>query len=352
MKRVKLISLEVLQFKSLSHFNKYLMNRGVFKPLVADWNASGKTTTLSALTHLLLGGIDVNGNRTNSIEPITAEMSMDINGEVWRIQNIQNKTWLWKSKNQEYNTYKKGLEEVLGIKKQHLRLMCLPDYFISLSGATQREEFIGLLENSPFVHKNLNKKYDIISILKEHGSIINYKKTLKDRLKVIEGNFEFLTMLESYSVNIDYSFELKHTARDVARQIREIEQEQWEKAKINIIKELNTVISIENALLALFNKEVEKMSEISCLGWLVHIVQDEKTGQESLKITCRGVEYKNLNQAKKMQIACQFSVLFQNLMEVELPLFIDNFERIDEGNAELIEDITKNHQVFVTKVLY
>lgn len=351
MKTVELFGLEVFQFKSLSYMNRYLNDCGVFAPIVEGWNASGKTTTLSALTHLLLGGIDVNGNRTNSIEPITATLHLYVNGESWFIQNTQSKTWIWKSANQEYNAYKKGLEEVLGVKKQHLRLLCLPDYFINLSGATQREEFIALLENSPFVHKNLSKKFDIASILNEHGSIINYKKTLKDRLKALESNFEFLTMLESYSVNIDYSFELKHTARDVARQIREIEQEHWEKAKINVINELNTVISIENALIGLFNKEVEKMSEISCLGWLVHIVQDEKTGQESLKITHNGVEYKHLNQAKKMQIACQFSVLFQNLMEVKMPLFIDNFERIDEGNAELIEDITKDRQVFVTRVL-
>ncbi|ENY68999.1 Hypothetical protein MBVG_6780 [Mycoplasmopsis bovigenitalium 51080] len=351
MKTVQLVALEVFQFKSLAYLDKYLFDCGVFSPIVEGWNASGKTTTLSALTHLLLGGIDVNGNRTNSIEPITAKLHLSVNGESWYIHNAQSKTWLWNSANRSYETYKSGLEGVLGIKKPHLRLMCLPDYFINLSRAAQREEFIELLENSPFVLKNLDKKFDIESILKEHGSIINYKKTLKDRLKALESNFEFLTMLESYSVNIDYSFELKHTARDVARQIRDIEQEHWEKAKINVIKELNTVISIENALIALFNKEVEKMSEISCLGWQVHIVQDKKTGQESLKITHNGVEYKHLNQAKKMQIACQFSVLFQNLMEVKLPLFIDNFERIDEGNAELIEDITKDRQVFVTRVL-
>ncbi|MCS4536770.1 AAA family ATPase [Mycoplasma sp. CSL7475-4] len=352
MKEIKIMALVVEKFNAIVQNQFKTLTSSIQRPFATGPNASGKSTKLSAITYLFNNTKTMKGVR-NAKDPKTelfALFDVFVNGTKNEFTiSYQNGGWQSIHNNGPVGAlkpseYKKFMNLIYNDFWEFWELLSIPDYFTTLAGSEQRTTFINFM-----LKANVAKFIapELFNVLTDGKTPDEMKKELRVQKREFLDNMNS-TWLFDLRDRLDNTQELQDAVDLVVNKyIKEYSEGSVEIMELD--KKLTAIANLENAIVRAFIALVK--NKFAGSDFTIELV-DGRDGNDSMviKTISDGVEYKNLNTTKQLEIALQFALMFQELADVKTFLLIDNFERVDANNSDKIEKMLLGHQVLVAKV--
>lgn len=341
MKNIRIKNIQINSYRGLYPTSLDLENCNVDKPVIVGDNGIGKSTLLSAIGYLLTGAIPLG----KSIEPV------DLNGVI-NLSDEGDYKFVYSNKKikidglHTYAKYDQFYDNGVKVSRDIINTILFPDNFVNSTPSVQRKLFMQIATSSFKLLQASNLSPEWIRSFQDK-SYWEHKEMLSAELKSIRGKVD---ALNSFNNLVEVRNYLNTIQNNTVEQLSEYVEKnlfpKWESEMATINKKLQDLIELENKLIEVFNSLIQKKN----YDFEVEVVIN-KQGEKEFAIKSGSIPFKNLNTVKKLEIATQLTLLFQRVLDINYPIIIDNFERVSVSNLETFKKLTKDHQVFVAKVV-